>query len=172
MRNNVDNLARLTQQLEDARDELEEINTEEQLLEFEQSDFPLVQQLFSLKDPYDKLWNTALNFTVKSEEWLNGTKHDKNPEILYNNMINFRIIYFSMVLGPFLALKAEDIENEVHEMWRTMYKLTKVLSDAAGPKIGAERFKSKIDKFKNHMPLLRTICNPGIRDRHWKQVKR
>ena len=77
-----------------------------------------------------------------------------------------------MVLGPFLALKAEDIENEVHEMWRTMYKLTKVLSDAAGPKIGAERFKSKIDKFKNHMPLLRTICNPGIRDRHWKQVKR
>ena len=94
MRNNVDNLARLTQQLEDARDELEEINTEEQLLEFEQSDFPLVQQLFSLKDPYDKLWNTALNFTVKSEEWLNGTKHDKNPEILLQKHDKFQDYIF------------------------------------------------------------------------------
>ena len=73
-------------------------------------------------------------------------------------------------LGPFLALKAEDIENEVHEMWRTMYKLIKMLSDATGPRMVAERFKTKIDKFKNYMPLLRTICNPGIRDRHWKQV--
>ena len=121
MRNNVDNLARLTQQLEDARDELEEINTEEQLLEFEQSDFPLVQQLFSLKDPYDKLWNTALNFTVKSEEWLNGTKHDKNPEILYNNMINFSIIYFSFGFRAVLGIESwgywewssRDVEDDV-----------------------------------------------------------
>ena len=77
MRNNVETLNRLNQQLEDARDELEEINKEEQLLEFELSDFPLVQQLFSIKDPYDKLWHTALNFTNKSEEWLNGSSRPK-----------------------------------------------------------------------------------------------
>ena len=72
--------------------------------------------------------------------------------------------------GPFKLLKAEDIDNEVSEMWRTMYKLTKTLSDQPGPRTIADRCKIKIDKFKQHLPLLHTICNPGIRDRHWDQM--
>ena len=55
-------------------------------------------------------------------------------------------------------------------MWRTMYKLTKTLSDQPGPRTIADRCKIKIDKFKQHLPLLHTICNPGIRDRHWDQM--
>lgn len=30
--------------------------------------------------------------------------------------------------------------------------------------------KGKIDKFKQHLPVLHVICNPGIRDRHWEQM--
>ena len=55
-------------------------------------------------------------------------------------------------------------------MWRTVYKLTKSFSDVPGSKRIAESVKSKIDKFKAHLPLLHTICNPGIRDRHWDEV--
>lgn len=73
--------------------------------------------------------------------------------------------------GPFAALNAEQIDSEVSDMWRTMYKLTKTLSDQPGPRTIADRCKIKIDKFKMHLPLLHTICNPGIRDRHWNQVK-
>ena len=53
-------------------------------------------------------------------------------------------------------------------MWRTMYKLTKTLGDQPGPRNVADRVKGKIDKFKQHLPILQTICNPGIRDRHWE----
>ena len=74
------------------------------------------------------------------------------------------------VTGPFQNLNAEDIEAEVQEMWRTMYKLIKALSDQQGPKNVADRVKGKIDKFKLNMPILQTICNPGIRDRHWDRV--
>uniref|UniRef100_H2ZME4 AAA+ ATPase domain-containing protein n=1 Tax=Ciona savignyi TaxID=51511 RepID=H2ZME4_CIOSA len=28
-----------------------------------------------------------------------------------------------------------------------------------------------IDKFKQHLPILSTICNPGIKERHWDQVQ-
>ena len=74
MRNNVETLARLNASLEAARDELEAINIEEGLVEFEQSQFPILQQLFTIKDPYEKLWNTALQFANRSDEWLTGAR--------------------------------------------------------------------------------------------------
>ena len=55
-------------------------------------------------------------------------------------------------------------------MFRQVFKLTKSFSDVAGPRRVAESIRNKIDKFKVHIPLLQTICNPGIRDRHWEQV--
>ena len=55
-------------------------------------------------------------------------------------------------------------------MFRTMYKLTKVFADQAGPRSVTERLRNKIEKFRQHQPLLNVICNPGIRERHWQQV--
>ena len=72
MKNNVEQLSKLTVNLEAARDELEAINKEEVLLEWEASAFPHLQTMFNMKDPYEKLWNTALLFTTKSDEWQNG----------------------------------------------------------------------------------------------------
>jgi len=72
--------------------------------------------------------------------------------------------------GPFQQLNAEVIEQEVGEMFRTMYKLTKVFADQPGPRNVTDRLRNKIEKFRLHQPLLNIICNPGIRDRHWEQV--
>jgi dynein heavy chain len=67
-------------------------------------------------------------------------------------------------------MNAEEIDTEVSEMWRTVYKLTKTFNDYPGPRNVANLTKRSIDSFKEHLPLLNTICNPGIRDRHWQQV--
>lgn len=67
-------------------------------------------------------------------------------------------------------MNAENIENDVGDMWRIMYKLTKTFNDQAGPRRIADNVRGKIDKFKQHLPILHTICNPGIRDRHWQRV--
>ena len=50
------------------------MNTEEELLEFEATQFPILQTMMAYKEPYDKLWRTALSFHNKHEAWLNG-KH-------------------------------------------------------------------------------------------------
>lgn len=55
-------------------------------------------------------------------------------------------------------------------MWRTLHKLTKSLSSLPGPRRVAKTFKGKVDQFKLHVPILNTICNPGIKDRHWEMV--
>ncbi|XP_053190892.1 dynein axonemal heavy chain 3 [Scomber japonicus] len=143
MKNNVGNLAQITANLEASCTELEDINKEQTLLEKEESQFPMLQTLIADKQPYDQLWNTAFNFQSMSEVWLNG---------------------------PFRHLDAEKISDELDIMWRTMHKLTKSLSNLPGPCHVAKNFKNKIDQFKQHLPILTTICNPGIKDRHWETI--
>uniref|UniRef100_A0A6I8NZX5 Dynein axonemal heavy chain 3 n=1 Tax=Ornithorhynchus anatinus TaxID=9258 RepID=A0A6I8NZX5_ORNAN len=64
----------------------------------------------------------------------------------------------------------DQISEDIGNMWRTVYKLTKVLTDVPGPRRLAENLKIKIDKFKQHIPILSISCNKGMKERHWQQV--
>ncbi|XP_042293782.1 dynein axonemal heavy chain 3 [Sceloporus undulatus] len=143
MKNNVEKFNELSKNLDFALAEYEAINKEEELLEREKSQFPLLQTIITHKQPFEQLWVTAYNFHVKSEEWMNG---------------------------PLAQLNAEEISEEVSNMWRTVYKLTKTFVDLPGPKRLAENVKFKIDKFKQHLPVLSIACNRGMKDRHWEQI--
>ncbi|XP_044602978.2 dynein axonemal heavy chain 3 isoform X2 [Equus asinus] len=143
MKNNVEKLNELSKNLDQALVEFELINKEEDLLEKEKSTFPLLQTLMTNKVPYEQLWVTTYEFSIKSEEWMNG---------------------------PLFLLNAEEIAEEIGNMWRTIYKLTKTLADVPAPRRLAENVKVKIDKFKQHIPILAISCNPGMKDRHWQQI--
>ncbi|XP_053327633.1 dynein axonemal heavy chain 3 [Spea bombifrons] len=143
MKNNVEKLNELDKNLNTALAEFEAINKEEELLEWEKSQFPLLQDTMINKLPFEQLWITAYNFHCKSEEWMNSAFQDLN---------------------------AEDITEETGNMWRTMYKLSKSLGDLPGPKRVAENVKFKIDKFKVHLPIISVICNRGMKSRHWEQI--
>ncbi|KAK7898572.1 hypothetical protein WMY93_019425 [Mugilogobius chulae] len=143
MQANVLSLTQINTSLEAAVTELEVINKEQSLLERELSDFPLLQELITEKQPFEQLWTTAFNFETVSEVWMNG---------------------------PFKNLDAEKIGNDLDGMWRTMHKLTKTLSSLPGPCRVARFFKTKTEQFKQHLPVLTTICNPGIKDRHWELI--
>lgn len=58
--------------IEEYRVELEQINKEEQLFGWELTQFPMLQQIIQLKDPFDKLWNTFYSFQSKEVQWLKG----------------------------------------------------------------------------------------------------
>ena len=77
----------------------------------------------------------------------------------------------SISAGPFLEIDAELVEEEVGGMWRTMHKLTRTFADQPQPKRSAELYKLKLNEFKEHLPLLQTFCNQGLRDRHWQRVR-
>ncbi|KAJ1097170.1 hypothetical protein NDU88_002296 [Pleurodeles waltl] len=143
MKNNVEKMQELNANLNKASLEFEAINKEETLLEFEKSQFPLLQTTILNKIPYEQLWQTAYDFQTKSDEWING---------------------------PFQALNAEDIVEDVGNMWRTVYKLTKTFAEIPAPKRVAENVKFKIDKFKQHLPIISVICNRGMKARHWEQM--
>ena len=129
--------------LEEYRLEQEQLNNEETLLKFEVSSYPMLQQIALFKEPYDKLWFTFYNFQQKETQWLKG---------------------------QMLGLNSEDINEEVQNSWRIMHKLQKSFADAISPRKVADFTKHKIDRFKNHLPVLQVVCNPGLKDRHWELV--
>ncbi|CAF3510924.1 unnamed protein product [Rotaria socialis] len=143
MRTNVEKLADINKLVEEYRAQGELINRDQALLAWEVTPFPKLQEIMAAKDPYEKLWNTAWQFYTSYERWMNG---------------------------PFLGLNAETINDEVQNMWRTIHKLQKSLTDQVGPRRVADMIKNRIDKFKVHIPLLQVTCNPGLKERHWQQM--
>ena len=48
--------------------------------------------------------------------------------------------------------------------------LSKTFSTTPAPRRIAETIRTKIEKFRTYMPILHTLCNPGLRERHWQQI--
>ena len=103
--------------IDEYMNEMEELNVEEKLLGFPVTDYPMLQQIITLKDPFDKLWLTFASFQSKENQW---TK------------------------GPFSGLNAEAISEEVQNSWRTMHKLQKSFAEFISPRKVADFTKMKI----------------------------
>lgn len=123
--------------------QVERINREEKLLSFDQTQFPLLDQTISLLEPFDKLWRAAKSFMTKEHEWMRA---------------------------PLTELNAETIEDELGQLFRQVYKLTKQLSEYPGPLKTAEALRRRIEAFKKNIPIIHVICNPGMKSRHWEQL--
>lgn len=94
-------------------------------------------------EPFDRLWHTSLAFHEKYDIW-----------------------YY----GPFKVLDADEVKDEVENMWRTLYKLSKTFHDNPGAKRIADMVRAKVEKFRQFVPVLQAICNKGLRERHWQWV--
>jgi dynein heavy chain len=123
--------------------EAEEINIEESLLDLEVSPYLTIPTMSSAVNTFDQLWHTVLEFNKSYENWM---------------------------YGPFLNLDAEQVQEQTDNTWRILYKLSRLLTDLPAARRIAEMSRSKVDKFKQLLPLLQCICNPGLKLRHWEQI--
>ncbi|XP_068129764.1 dynein axonemal heavy chain 3-like [Hyperolius riggenbachi] len=139
----VQKLNTINRRIQEFIEEKSLINKEERLLEAEQiSTFNQISEICKLKEPYEKLWTAAAHFSSCYDKWMNG---------------------------PFLMVNAEEVEEEVQNLWKASYKLTKAFyhPDLHGPLKVATTIKTKLEKFKINMPLVTALCTPGIKPRHW-----
>ncbi|XP_066284547.1 dynein axonemal heavy chain 3-like isoform X3 [Branchiostoma lanceolatum] len=144
--NYMELLQDIGRKLREFQEEKNEINMEEILLETGAvTPYTQIQEIMKAKEPYDRLWQAAVTFHSQHDKWMNG---------------------------PLLQVNAEEVDEEVQNLWRTSYKLTKIFShpDYMGPLRAAATIKAKLEKFKINMPLIRALCTPGIKDRHWDMM--
>jgi dynein heavy chain, axonemal len=123
--------------------EAKAINTDEHLLQLDQSYFPAMTEMIEKMQPIEKLWRTAYHFDSCYETW-----------------------YY----GNFTGLDSDAIRDEVDDMWKTIHKLTKQLVSNPQAKRVADQIRVKIDKFKVFIPVLEAICQQGLNERHWALI--
>uniref|UniRef100_A0A1I8FV89 DHC_N2 domain-containing protein n=1 Tax=Macrostomum lignano TaxID=282301 RepID=A0A1I8FV89_9PLAT len=144
----VEELDNIQKALDECTEEKNRINREELLLNTgNQTQYVQLQEIHNLKEPYERLWRGILRFQQCSESWISG---------------------------PMLQVDAEIVEEEVEVLWKTAYRLTKVFShpDFKGPMRCAATMKARLEKFKINLPLVRALCNPGLKSRHWQAMSR
>ena len=137
--------SRLAVRISECTDVLREVNREEVYLDWDPSEYQLLGKMRTLSELFGSLWHVALEFHEKYERWYNG---------------------------PLKGLDSADIQKQVSRMYEKSMSLSRTFLDhhPSARRI-AETIKSKIEKFRVHLPVLHTLCNPGLRERHWKLIE-
>lgn len=133
----------LDSKLEQAIARIDSFNAEEEILKWEVTNYPLRTEVQNILKPFLRLYEITVEFNNKYREWMDGPMEKVDPE---------------------------SVEAEVNNQYRSLYKLEKTFDNLPAPRKIAAKVRSKVEEFKEHLPLIRTLFNPGLRDRHWAQI--
>ncbi|GAB1603143.1 hypothetical protein Ahia01_000594700, partial [Argonauta hians] len=126
-----------------AADKIDAINVEESAFGWENTVYPMRQQVMNVLKPYVTLFATTVEFREKHSQWMDGPMTGVNPDV---------------------------VEQEVGAFYRSLFKLEKQFESVPAAKRIAHKTKLQVEDFKRHMPLVETLFNPGLRDRHWEEI--
>ena len=72
---------------------------------------------------------------------------------------------------PLTTIDAEQLEQNVNNAFKTVFKCVKHFKEIPACQEVAMEVKEKIENFKPYIPLIQGLRNPGMRSRHWEQVR-
>ena len=133
----------LEQKLTLANERIEQFNQEEEAFGWELTQYPLRLQTFNGLQPFLKLYEIGVEFTNKHKDWMEG---------------------------PMSKVVPDQVDQDVNNYWRQLYKLERQFQNQPVARKMAAKLRGKVDEFKEHLPLVTTLFNPGMRDRHWDQI--
>lgn len=76
-------------------------------------------------------------------------------------------IWMNSRIGSF---DPEEIDQDAGAWFRMIYKLEKQFQDQPATRGLAETVRQKIEDFREHLPIIQTLGNPGMKPRHWERV--
>ncbi|XP_013208919.1 dynein heavy chain 7, axonemal [Microtus ochrogaster] len=133
----------LNGKLDAAADKIEQFNAEEEAFGWIPSVYPQRKKIQDGLNPYLRLYETAVEFSTKHRGWTEGPYHKVNPD---------------------------QVEADVGNYWRGLYKLEKAFHDSPNALAMTKKVRTRVEEFKQYIPLIQVICNPGLRPRHWEAM--
>uniref|UniRef100_UPI003AAEEA19 dynein axonemal heavy chain 7 n=1 Tax=Centroberyx gerrardi TaxID=166262 RepID=UPI003AAEEA19 len=133
----------LSAKLELAMEKIDGFNQEEDAFGWPVSQYPQRKKVQDKLMPFLRLYETASDFQNQHQQWVHGPLSDVNPD---------------------------KVEGDVGNYWRALYKLEKGFADTPKALNIATSVKAEVESFKENIPLVQVLCNPGLRDRHWDSM--
>jgi dynein heavy chain len=138
---------------------LDEINRREELLGYQVTEFPKLEESIASYKQYEDLWRLARRYYTQSEAW--------NKTLAFN-------------------LDAEAMDKEIGSMNSLSFKLNNLLNSEyerdvkagrrrgplEGPNKMIDTLKKEIGAYKEYMPVVTVFSNPGMRERHWERASK
>ncbi|XP_015440426.1 PREDICTED: LOW QUALITY PROTEIN: dynein heavy chain 7, axonemal [Dufourea novaeangliae] len=125
-----------------AMEKIDKFNEEENAFGWEITQYPRRKQIADQLKPFKQLFDAVCDFMTKHELWLQSMIGSYNPE---------------------------DIDNDVGYAYRTIYKLEKSFQEPDLRNL-ALSVREKIEEFRDRMPIIFTLGNPGLKTRHWEEI--
>eukprot|EP01041_Mallomonas_annulata_P000832 gene832-1621_t len=140
-----DRVRAVEKKLQTALEKSRLFNSREGLFGKDITDYESLNRIMKMFEPYANLWITAKDWTESYEIW---TK------------------------GRFLDLDADEVEKKVDKFYSAINKAHKYFSkqDMEEQASIASIIKNQVQNFRPEVPMVVTLRNPGMRERHWKAI--
>ncbi|XP_078517697.1 dynein axonemal heavy chain 12 [Lissotriton helveticus] len=157
--------------IQEAEETMEFINKEEALYKQELSTYPELEFIKVNIEPYQKVFGLILKWQRTEKRWMDGAFLDLNGESMEAEVDDFfREIY---KMQRFFQQKQKKVELEKqktgHRRSLTEEKLDEEIKESRTAQM-CSMVMDQIKEFKEVIPLVVTLCNPGIKTRHWHQM--
>ena len=132
-------------QLQAAQAQVKLFNSREALFEQDITDYEELNRIQKNFEPYSNLWQTTKDWLEISEGWMNGR---------------------------FVDLDAELVERLVEKYSLTINKAAKYFAKAGleHQSAIANKIRAQVADLVPEVPMIVTLRNPGMRDRHWEKI--
>lgn len=135
---------RLWKTLKDAQEQGQLLNQRQKLFGVPVVPFDHLTKLIKEFEPYKTLWITASDWLRAHEMWVDN---------------------------PLTNVDGDSVERTVTDMYKTIVKSVRVFAEIEAVQEVAIQIKEQIEEFRPLIPLLLSLRNPGMRQRHWDALK-
>ncbi|XP_029142079.1 dynein heavy chain 12, axonemal [Protobothrops mucrosquamatus] len=170
MQQYVTDMRTLQKRIQDADEAVTFINKEEKLLNWELTEYPELETLKVNTEPYQKLFVFILKWQRTEKRWMDGSFLDLNGEKMEGEVDEFfREIYKTLRFFQ-QQLKKAEIERK-KSLRRAVVEERVEEEKKDSPTISmCNAVMQQVKDFKENIPLVTILCNPGIKARHWNQM--
>jgi dynein heavy chain len=120
-------------------------NSRETLFEQDITDYEELNRIQRNFEPYLNLWQTAKEWIELSQQWKRGRFTDLNADEVEKNVDKYNIAITKA--AKFFTKADMKIQSTI-----------------------ANKIKTQVSEFLPEVPMIVTLRNPGMRDRHWQKI--
>ncbi|KAL0050690.1 hypothetical protein WJX82_005287 [Trebouxia sp. C0006] len=113
----------------------------ERIFDLPPSPFPALAEIQKMLEPLSSLWDMCSEFTHHLPDWMDG---------------------------PIVAINAEQVATDCEKWYQQTAKIGKAMAGPAAEVLA--NLRGKLEGFQEHLPLIKALRNPGLRDRHWDKI--